>query len=80
VVVQRFDEAVISRANFVTCRALEQLVEQTPAILNWAPQGSSLLLFGGESLGQALSAAGAKFEKVLMPLSDRRFLFSVTRA
>jgi 16S rRNA (guanine527-N7)-methyltransferase len=68
VLVQRFEETEAPNADFVTCRALEQLVEKVPGLVKWAPPGSTLLLFGGEALSN-------QFERVLLPNSERRFLY-----
>jgi hypothetical protein len=42
--------------------------------MKWAPPGSKLMLFGGEALGKQLK----NFEEILIPLSDRRYLFLTT--
>jgi hypothetical protein len=39
----------------------------------------ALLLFGGEGLGEKLELEGLEFETVLVPESERRFLFIVRR-
>ena len=75
VVAQRFEDSPAPPVSVVTCRALEQFMRKVPAIINWAPQGSMLLLFGGETLGEELRRAKIKFEQFLVPRSEKRFLF-----
>ncbi|HJP91778.1 MAG TPA: 16S rRNA (guanine(527)-N(7))-methyltransferase RsmG [Pyrinomonadaceae bacterium] len=72
VLARPFEEVDPPPVSFVTCRALDRFMQKLPALINWAPAGSTLLLFGGEALGEEL---GVQFEKHLIPLSDRRFLF-----
>ena len=57
---------------FVSCRALDQFMTKVQQLIEWAPEGSTLLLFGGEAL---LDNAN----KFLIPHSDKRFLFVVSR-
>jgi hypothetical protein len=64
--------------SFVTCRALDQFIQKLPGLIDWAPEGSTLLLFGGDTLREELDKAGVKFEQFLIPLSERRFLFLAT--
>lgn len=64
--------------SFVTCRALDQFMNKIPILINWAPGGSTLLLYGGETLGEQLRRIKANFEEFLIPLSQQRFLFVVS--
>lgn len=75
VVTQRFEDVEAPPVSFVTCRALDQFTEKVPAIIQWAPRGSSLLLFGGETLRQKLSKETQEYK---IPLSEQRFLFVMT--
>ena len=61
--------------SFVTCRALDQFMSKVSELINWAPAGSTLLLYGVDSLREQLH--NVRFEELLIPLSDRRFLFVV---
>ena len=70
-----FEEVEPPPVSFVTCRALDQFIQKLPALIDWAPAGSTLLLFGGESLGEALGKAGMRYEGLLIPKSERRFLY-----
>jgi 16S rRNA (guanine527-N7)-methyltransferase len=72
VIAKPFEDIPAPDVSFVTCRALDEFMTKLPAIVRWAPHGSKLLLFGGETLGQKLGAGTQEFR---IPLSDRRFLF-----
>lgn len=72
IITRRFEEIEAPEVSFVSCRALDQFVEKVPELIEWAPRGATLLLFGGETLlpGE---------EKFLIPHSERRFLFRIRR-
>jgi len=72
VLARRFEELPPPPVSFIICSALDRFRQRLPELIRWTPTGSTLLLFGGEALGEEL---GGKFEKHLIPLSDRRFLF-----
>src|SRR3954471_18753946 len=46
VIARPFEDVETPDVSFVTCRALDQFMEKLPGIVDWAPPGSSLLLFG----------------------------------
>jgi 16S rRNA (guanine527-N7)-methyltransferase len=71
IIARRFEEIEAPAVEFVSCRALDQFTTKLPELIGWAPKGATLLLFGGESL-----LPDAK--RILIPESDRRFLFVVT--
>lgn len=73
---RQFEEIEKIKVDFVLCRALDKFIQKLPRILNWSGK-SSLLFFGGNSLGEELEKNGVKFEKKLMPLSEQRFLFVI---
>jgi 16S rRNA (guanine527-N7)-methyltransferase len=77
IVARPFEETPTSEANFVTCRALDEFTKKVPALLNWAPAGATLLLFGGETLRQKLELVQVKYTEFLIPNSEKRFLFEV---
>jgi hypothetical protein len=58
----------------VTSRALDKFIENVPRLLKWGGK-RRFLLFGGNSIREALRNKEIRFEERLMPLSDRRFLF-----
>ena len=78
IIARPFEEVPAPPVSFVTCRALDQFMKKLPALLDWAPTGSKLLLFGGETLGEQLGRANVNFEKLLIPQSEKRYLFLTT--
>ena len=80
IVSKPFDSVPPPNAEYVTCRALDDFSEPVPALVRWAPTTSTLLLFGGPSLRQRLDDLNLKATAALLPNSDRRFLFEVTKA
>ncbi len=77
VVAERFEKVEAPDAGYLTCRAIERFTEILPALVNWSVNVPTLLLFGGESLREALELEGLSFEAVHVPESERRFLFRV---
>lgn len=75
VVAQRFEDVAAPQVSVVTCRALEQFTRKIPDLIEWAPRGSTLLLFGGKTLGEQLKKANAEFQQLLIPRSEERFLY-----
>ena len=80
IVSKPFDSLPPPNAEYVTCRALDDFSEAVPSLVRWAPTTSTLLLFGGPSLRQRLDDLNLKTTETLLPNSDRRFLFEVTKA
>jgi len=78
VVARPFKEVEPPDVSFVTCRALDQFMTKVPALIDWSPEGSALLLYGGETLREQLEKLKMGFEEFLIPLSDQRFLFVST--
>lgn len=78
IIAEPFEDVPAPDVSFVTCRALDQFMRKLPALINWAPRGSTLLLFGGEMLGDQLKRASVKFEQLLIPQSEQRYLFLAT--
>jgi 16S rRNA (guanine527-N7)-methyltransferase len=72
--VARFEQTDAPAADFVTCRALDRFQEFLPALIEWAPPASTLLLFAGQELRQQIEILlpNAKAERI--PTSDRRYL------
>ena len=75
IIPKPFEQVDAPDVGFITCRALDQFMNKISVLINWAPAGSTLLLYGGESLGEKLQQV--RFEESLIPLSDKRFLFVV---
>jgi hypothetical protein len=78
IIARPFEQIDPPPLDFITCRALDQFMQKLPDLIEWAPQGSSLLLFGGETLGEELRKANVTFEEFLIPQSEKRFLFLAT--
>lgn len=79
VVAERFEEVPAPQADFVTCRAIERFTEIFEELVAWSPPYSTLLFFGGLSLQQQIEKAGLNYQAVLIPESERRFLFIIKR-
>ncbi len=77
IVARPFEETPTPEANFVTCRALDEFTNKVPALVNWAPTGATLLLFGGDTLRQKLELVQTQYTEFLIPLSEKRFVFEV---
>jgi 16S rRNA G527 N7-methylase RsmG len=71
IVARRFEEVGAPEVEFVSCRALDRFIPKIPLLKAWAPNGSTLLLFGGEELKEKFPDADAR----LIPGSERRYLF-----
>lgn len=67
IVARRFEEIEAPAVSFVSCRALDQFRDKVATLIEWAPRGSTLLLFGGEGLNLP--------NRILIPGSDKRFLY-----
>ena len=74
VIVARFEETVAPQADFVTCRALDKFQQMLPALIDWAPGESELLLFAGANLRKQVEALIPSAMVYPIPKSDRRFL------
>lgn len=77
IIAQPFEQVPLPPVDFVTCRALDQFMQKLPALINWAGD-KTLLLFGGETLREELRKASVNFEQLLIPRSEKRFLFLAT--
>jgi len=77
IIARPFEQVDPPSVDFVTCRALDQFMQKLPALLEWAGE-STLLLFGGERLGEELRKANVNFESFLIPRSEKRYLFLAT--
>jgi len=76
----RFEQKEAPEADFVTCRALDRFQKFLPALIEWAPPTSTLLLFAGEELRKQIEVLlpNAKAERI--PRSDRRYLIVASQA
>jgi len=71
---KQFEEVLKPQVDFVTCRALDKFTEKLPKLLKWS-RSCGLLFFGGNNLEASLEKNGVKFERKLIPNSERRFIF-----
>jgi 16S rRNA (guanine527-N7)-methyltransferase len=69
IVARRFEEIEAPEVSFISCRALDQFRDKVPKLIDWAPRGATLLLFGGEGLQLKMKT------KFLIPNSEKRFLY-----
>jgi len=79
VIAERFENIDPPDVGFVTSRALERFEQMLPHLLSWAPAATKLLLFGGEGLGRQIEESGFAVAKNLIPRSQRRFLFVISK-
>ncbi len=77
IINKQFSEVTRPHVSHVTCRALDKFTETLPRLLKWSGE-RELLLFGGPALEEALGKAGQKYQRRLMPLSERRYLFCIS--
>ena len=61
---QPFEDVPTPDVSFVTCRALDQFMNKISTLINWAPAGSTLLLYGGETLREQLKKTKAKLRRL----------------
>ncbi len=74
-IAERFERMKAPDVDFISCRALDRLVEKLPRLIEWAPSQSTLLLFGGIELRKEMQSADLSFTQIKIPKSERRFLF-----
>lgn len=79
VIAKRFEEVAAPEADFVTIRAIERFTEKFAELAEWSPPMSTLLFFGGRSLQAEIEKAGLAYRSLLIPESERRFLFIIRR-
>jgi 16S rRNA (guanine(527)-N(7))-methyltransferase RsmG len=75
----RFETTPSPAVGFVTCRGLNRFAEMFPKLETWSPQSSTLLLFGGPALRAVIEKSRRWFDSLLIPGSERRFLFVVPK-
>jgi 16S rRNA (guanine527-N7)-methyltransferase len=80
VIARRFQEIDKPFAGYLTCRALENFTQTTDALVKWAEHIPKLLFFGGDSLRESLESLKLSYDSILMPDSERRYLFSIDNA
>ena len=78
VVNKQFEEVRNFDITHVSCRALDKFTQKLPSILKWSGN-CGLLFYGGNNLKEELNKNRIRFKEKLMPLSEQRFLFVVSR-
>ena len=80
VIAKRFEEVSTPAADFITSRALDRFAEILPALIEWSPRPSKLLLFGGENLKRTLDSLNQEFAEHPIPRSDSDFFLWLKRS
>lgn len=75
---RQFNELKNPGISWVTCRALDKFTQKLSPLIRWSGN-CSLLLFGGNALRDALRRENVAFTEKLLPMSEQRFLFYVSR-
>ena len=78
VINKQFSEAGRVPGDIVTCRALDKFTDKLPQLFRHFPR-REFMLFGGPSLREVLIAEGRAFREILLPNSERRYLFVVKK-
>ena len=79
VISERFENVAAPSVDFVTCRALERFEAMLPHLFEWAPEKATLLLFGAKRLETRIESLGFTSTAELLPRSQGRFLFVVSK-
>jgi 16S rRNA (guanine527-N7)-methyltransferase len=79
VIADRFEDTTSPEVEFITSRALERFETMIPRLLEWAPSGCKLLLFGGQQLKPPIETSGYPTSSILLPNTRQRFLFLVSK-
>ena len=79
IVARPFEQTEAPNAGFVTCRALDEFISKLSDLLKWSPAEATLLLFGGETLRQKLEAIRTRYTELLIPNTEKRYLFAVKK-
>ena len=62
IIARTFEAVEAPAVSFVSCRALDQFMNKISTLIRWAPAGSTLLLFGGETLRDQLRKSEVSIE------------------
>lgn len=75
----RFENLPPPEYGVVTCRALDKFTEKLPEIAAWSKNAELMVLFGGPSVRAELGKLELPFAEKLIPNSEQRFLFAVSK-
>jgi 16S rRNA (guanine527-N7)-methyltransferase len=78
-IIARFQQMRAPEMDFLTSRALDRFPEVLPALIDWAPPASTLLLFGGETLRRRVEELAPSVRTERVPKSEQRFLMITNR-
>lgn len=70
----RFETAAAPDIQFVTCRALDKFEELLPSMIEWAPVGTTFLLFAGDAVKAKIKTMLTDTQVERVPQSEKRFL------
>jgi 16S rRNA (guanine527-N7)-methyltransferase len=73
---RQFEEVDPAGCSAITCRALDKFTENLPRLIKWAGP-RTMLLFGGNRLGEALGKLTVNVTQALLPMSDQRYCFVI---
>lgn len=79
VIAEKFEDIISPEVQFITSRALERFETVLPRLLEWAPSGCRLLLFGGKQLKTPIETSGYPTTSILLPHTRQRFLFLISK-
>lgn len=71
---RQFEELQTPDVSYVLCRALDKFTKKLPRILIWSGK-SKFIFFGGNNIFEVLQTFDVSFEKILLPMSEQRFIF-----
>ncbi len=71
---RQFEELQTPEVSYILCRALDKFTKKLPKILSWIGK-SNFVFFGGNNLFEILQNSAISFEKILLPMSEQRFIF-----
>jgi 16S rRNA (guanine527-N7)-methyltransferase len=79
VIAGRFQDEPAPDVNFVTCRALDRFSRWLPALIEWSPPTSVLLLFAGKEILKQVERVFPFLSVEKIPESEGRFLIVAGR-
>jgi 16S rRNA (guanine527-N7)-methyltransferase len=79
VIARRFQDVPTPDVNFVTCRALDRFSRWLPALIEWSPPTSVLLLFAGKEILKQVERVFPLLSCEKIPKSEGRFLIVAGR-
>lgn len=75
---KQFQEITNIEVIYVLCRALDKFGKRILQLQKWSDD-ANMILFAGESVRKELSKKKISFEEFLIPMSEKRFIFTVKK-